>query len=59
MYDAQNWAKGEERIGHEKVGIEGLRLKTEPKNEMVERGSRENGQGTAAEGEVAWWDRAP
>lgn len=35
--------EGEERIGHKKIGVEGVRLKTKPKNEIVERGSRRNG----------------
>ena len=58
-YDAQNWAEGKERIEHKKIGVEGVRLKTEPKNEMVERGSRGNGQGIACEGVITWWERAP
>ena len=33
-------AEGEERIGHEKIGVEGVRPKTEFRHEMVERGSR-------------------
>ena len=38
-------AESEKRIGPKKIEVEGVRLKTQYRNEMVERGSRGNGSG--------------
>lgn len=50
--------EGEERIGHKKIGVEGVRRKTKPKNEIVGEAAEGMGwiggwQGTESEGEGA------